>query len=84
MPYVSLGMDGTMILISHDGYRETMVGTIAFYDHQGQREHLIYVAGSPEYRKSKFIKNFEEETGKIKSTYPNAKYVGIADGTHTN
>ena len=61
-----------------------MVGTIALYDNKGQRQHSIYVAGSPEYGKSKFIKNFEEEIEKIKGIYPNAKYVGIADGAHTN
>ena len=83
-PCISLGMDGAMMLMRNDGYRETMVGTIALYDNKGQRQHSIYVAGSPEYGKSKFIKNFEEEIEKIKGIYPNAKYVGIADGAHTN
>ena len=51
---------------------------------EGERQHSIYVAGSPEYGKSKFIKNFEKEIENIKSIYPDATYIGIADGAHTN
>ena len=32
---VSLGLDGTTIHLREEGYRETMVGTIALYDHDG-------------------------------------------------
>lgn len=84
IPCISLGMDGAMMLMRNDGYRETMVGTIALYDNEGERQHSIYVAGSPEYGKSKFIKNFEKEIENIKSIYPDATYIGIADGAHTN
>ena len=51
-PCISLGMDGAMMLMRNDGYRETMVGTIALYDNKGERQPSIYVAGSPEYWKS--------------------------------
>ena len=83
-PCISLGMDGAMMLMRKDGYREAMVGSIALYDSKGERQHSIYVAGSPEYGKSKFIKNFEKEIENIKNIYPDATYVGIADGAHTN
>jgi hypothetical protein len=36
---VSIGLDGTTIYLRDDGYRETMVGTIALYDHKGMRLH---------------------------------------------
>ena len=31
-PCISLGMDSAMMLMRNDGYRETMVGTIALHD----------------------------------------------------
>ena len=65
-PCISLGMDGAMMLMRKDGYREAMVGSIALYDKKGERQHSIYVAESPEYGKSKFIKNFEKEIENIK------------------
>src|SRR5512143_1578222 len=33
---VTIGMDGTCLLMSDDGWRETMVGTIGFYDEAGE------------------------------------------------
>jgi hypothetical protein len=38
---ITIGMDGTCLLMCEDGWRETMVGTIGFYDRQGERQHTI-------------------------------------------
>ena len=38
---ITIGMDGTCLLMGEDGWRETMVGTIGFYDRQGERQHTI-------------------------------------------
>ena len=81
---VSIGMDGTCMLLCEDGYREAMVGTIALYDKQGNRMHTIYSAASPEYGKETFLQRFEDEIGQIKSLYPKATYVGLADGASCN
>lgn len=81
---VSIGMDGTCMLLCEDGYREAMVGTIALYDKQGDRMHTIYTAASPEYGKETFLKRFEGEINQIKSLYPKATYVGLADGASCN
>ena len=35
---ISIGLDGTTSFITGEGWRETMVGTIAFYDKDGERE----------------------------------------------
>ena len=40
---VGIGLDGTCILMHNDGWREAMSGSIAFYDHQGERLHVLYV-----------------------------------------
>lgn len=81
---VSIGMDGTCMLLCEDGYREAMVGTIALYDKQGARMHTIYTAASPEYGKETFLKRFQEEIDQIKKLYPKATYVGLADGASCN
>ena len=51
---VSIGRDGTTMHIIGDGYRETMNGTISFYDKEGERLHTIYSANAPEYGKESF------------------------------
>jgi hypothetical protein len=54
---VSIGMDGTCMLLCEDGYRQAMVGTLAFYDKNGERLHTTYLAAPPEYGKEKFKKH---------------------------
>jgi len=81
---VSIGMDGTCMLLCEDGYREAMVGTIALYDKKGDRMHTIYTAASPEYGKETFLNRFEREIVQIKDLYPKAIYIGLADGASCN
>jgi hypothetical protein len=38
---IALSLDGTCTLMCGDGWRETMVGTIGFYDKAGERQHTI-------------------------------------------
>ncbi len=52
---VTLGLDGTCLLMCEDGWRETMVGTIGFYDKAGERQHTTYMAATPEYGKATFL-----------------------------
>ena len=46
---VAISLDGTCTLMGEDGWREAMVGTLAFYDAEGERQHTIYLAATPEY-----------------------------------
>ena len=66
-----------------DGWRETMVGTISFYDREGERQHTIYMAATPEYGKAKFLGRWKPRS-RVKARYPDADYVGIADGAKGN
>ena len=77
---ITLGLDGTCLLMCEDGWRETMVGTIGFYDKAGERQHTIYMAATPEYGKATFLDRMEREIERVKAVYPQARYVGIADG----
>src|SRR3954468_24614236 len=77
---VGIGLDGTCLLMGQDGWREAMVGTLAFFDAAGERQHTVYLAATPEYGKAKFLARMEAEIGRAKLKYPGARYVGIADG----
>lgn len=81
---VSISLDGTCILMRKEGYREAMAGVISLYNTAGDRLHSIYLGASPEYGKEKFLKRLEKEIYAVKLQYPNATYVGIADGAKTN
>ena len=81
---ITIGMDGTCLLMCEDGWRETMVGTIGFYDRQGERQHTIYLGATPEYGKATFLDRLKREIERAKVAYPHARYVGLADGAKGN
>jgi hypothetical protein len=81
---VGVGLDGTCMLICEDGYREAMVGTVSLYDSEGERQHTIYLGAAPEYGKKSFLERLEREIVRAKKRYPEAKFVGIADGAESN
>jgi hypothetical protein len=80
----AISLDGTCLLMAEDGWRETMVGTLSFYDRDGERQHTIYLAATPEYGKAKFLGHLEAEIDRAKAKCPGAHYVGIADGAKGN
>ncbi len=81
---IAIGMDGTTMLLCQDGYREAMVGTIALYDKAGNRQHTHYLAATPEHGKERFLARLEAEIAHIKVDFPDAYYVGLADGAKCN
>jgi hypothetical protein len=81
---VAVSLDGTCLLMGEDGWREAMVGTLSFYDRQGERLHTVYLAATPEYGRAKFLGDMEREIGRAKARCPDARYVGIADGAKGN
>jgi hypothetical protein len=81
---ISVSLDGACTLMCEDGWREAMVGTISFYDRGGERQHTIYLAATPEYGKATFLGRMEAEVLRVKGKYPEAHYVGLADGAKGN
>ena len=81
---VVCSLDGAHLLTVKDGWREAMVGTLSLYDCKGERQHTTYFGAAPEYGKATFLKRFERELSHVKATYPNAQYLGIADGAKDN
>jgi hypothetical protein len=77
---VVFSLDGAYILMANEGYREAMVGNFSLYDCHGERQHTLYLGEAPEYGKACFKERFEREIHRIKARYPDALYLGIADG----
>lgn len=81
---IVLSLDGAHILMQDEGWREAMVGAISLYNPTGKRLHSIYLGAAPEYGKTAFKAHLEKEIKKIKVRYPQALYLGIADGAKDN
>jgi len=81
---VVFSLDGAYILMVNEGYREAMVGNISLYDCNGERQHTLYLGEAPEYGKASFKERYEYEIGRLKVHYPDALYLGIADGAKDN
>jgi hypothetical protein len=81
---VTLSLDGAYVLMREDGYREAMVGNLSLYDVAGKRQHTVYIGEAPEYGKGTFFKRMEKEITTLKKQYPDALYLGIADGASSN
>lgn len=81
---ISIGLDGTCMLMCGGAYRQAMVGTIALYDALGERRHTMYIAAPPEYGKETFKARLTREIERATALYPTAIKIGIADGAHDN
>lgn len=81
---VAISLDGAYVLMREEGYREAMVGNLSLYDVAGKRQHTVYLGEAPEYGKGTFFKRLEKEIATVKKHYPNALYLGIADGASSN
>lgn len=81
---ISVGLDGTCMLMMEEGYRQAMVGTIALFDEEGERQFTLYTAAAPEYGKKTFLHRLDNEVSKMKKQYPQAHFVGLADGARDN
>jgi len=81
---ITVGLDGTCMLICETGWREAMVGTLGFYTKGGARLHTVYTAATPEYGKLTFFQRFDREVDRVKAAHPEALYVGLDDGAKEN
>lgn len=81
---IGIGLDGTCMFMTKEGNRQAMVGTISLYDGEGERQHTIYVAATPEYGKATFYGRLKREIEHTCGLFPKAKRIGLADGSGDN
>lgn len=81
---IAIGLDGTCMLLCEEGWREAMCGILSLYSGNGDRLHTIYTASSPEYGKQSFMSKLDDEIAELKRLYPQATFVGVADGAKEN
>jgi hypothetical protein len=82
--HIAISRDGTTTRIRDEGYRETMCGTLSFYNAKGDRLHTIYTACAPEYGKKTFEEVLNMEIERVKVAFPRVTYLGLADGSKDN
>lgn len=81
---VGVGIDGTCMLLTAEGWRVAMTGTISLYDSKGERMHTTYVAATPEYGKEKFKTKMNREIEIVRKRFPKASLTGLDDGAKDN
>lgn len=81
---IGVGVDGTCMFVVEDGPRQAMVASISLYDKEGERQHTIYLAATPEYGKATFYQRVAREIEHVKQLYPQAHRTGVADGSEDN
>ena len=81
---IATGVDGTMLPLVSEAYKEAMCGTIALYDETGERLHTEYLGTMPEAGKATFAQLFTSRVAQVKEFYPDALHVGLGDGAQWN
>ena len=61
-----------------------MTGTVALYNREGKRLYTMYLGATPEAGKATFLARLTREIERMKTRYPQATFVGVADGAQTN
>ena len=81
---ISIGLDGTCMLMKEDGWREAMTGTISLYNKYGEKIHTRYTAAPPEYGKETFLERLKSDVENVKEQFPDILSIGLADGAPDN
>jgi hypothetical protein len=83
--YVTVSLDGTrMYLKDEGGWREAMVGVLAYYGKDKKHIASTFIGAEPERGKEDFLAHLEFELGEAKRKHPEAMTVGLADGARLN
>ena len=51
---------------------------------EGERQHTVHIGSTPSSGKTTFWQRMEREIEHVKKYYPDANYIGIADGSKDN
>ena len=82
---ISVGMDGAMLCVKSEGYREAMAGTLSLIGDNREVLHTIYVGASPQYGKETFDAAMRAEIAQLKAVFADTiPWTGLADGAAHN
>jgi hypothetical protein len=81
---IAIGVDGAHLNTRQPGWRQSMAGTLALYDRDGQRLETLYAGAgpgdTPPEGKAVFFKRMDRLIEKLRQSYPQARVVGLSDG----
>ena len=81
---IALGVDGAHLNTREDGWRQSMAGTLALYDKDGERLETLYAGGGPGQTaaagKDLFFERMDQMLERVCDHYPKAKVIGLSDG----
>jgi len=81
---IAIGVDGAHLNTRQPGWRQSMAGTLALYDRDGQRLETLYAGAgpgdTPPKGKASFFKRMDSLIKKLRQSYPQAHVVGLSDG----
>jgi hypothetical protein len=81
---IAVGVDGAHLNTRQPGWRQSMAGTLALYDRNGQRLETLYAGAgpgdTPPEGKAVFFKRMDSLIEKLRQSYPQARVVGLSDG----
>lgn len=81
---IAVGVDGAHINTRQPGWRQSMAGTLALYDGNGERLETLYAGGgpgeTPPQGKATFFTRMDLLLARLRSLYPKARVVGLSDG----
>lgn len=81
---IATGVDGTMMPVVNEAYKEAMCGTIAVYDAEGTRLQTQYLGSMPEAGKATFAARVTTRVAQVLARYPTARHVCLGDGAQWN
>lgn len=80
---VATGMAGTTMPLVAENYKLAMVGTIAWYDADGERLGTEHIGAMPEEGKATFFRDFDRQVDTMLERHPTARHVVLCDGERT-
>jgi len=81
---IASGVDGAMMPLVGEAYKEAMCGTIALYEQRGERLSTEYQGEMPQAGKTDFARNFAARVKQTLAFFPSALHVCLGDGAKWN
>ena len=81
---IASGVDGAMMPLVSEAYKEAMCGTISLYEQSGERLSTEYQGEMPQAGKTAFDNHFARRVKQVLALFPTALHVCLGDGAKWN